>query len=49
MEGAQQSGPTGVEVMEVDVGDILLLTSEDTTTVTPKEDEMLTGDPSSVA
>ena len=35
--------------MEVDVGDIPLLTSEDTTTVTPGEDDMLTGDPTSVA
>ena len=35
--------------MEVDVGDIPLLTSEDATTVTPEEDEMLTGDPTSVA
>ena len=65
MEGAQESGPTGVEAtdppipmasiqeaeptMEVDMGDILLLTSEDATTVTPEEDEMLTGDPTSVA
>ena len=65
VEGAQESGPTGAEVMgppiltasiqeaepamEVDVGDILPLTSEDATTVTPEEDEMLTGDPTSVA
>ena len=35
--------------MEVDVGDIPPLTSEDATTVTPEEDEMLTGDPTSVA
>ena len=34
--------------MEVDVGDIPLLTSKDATTVTP-EDDMLTGDPTSVA
>ena len=34
--------------MEVDVDDILPLTSEDATTVTPEEDEMLTGDPTSV-
>ena len=61
VEGAQESGPTGVEAMsppipttsiqevdpamEVDVGDTPLLTSEDATTVTPKEDDMLTGDP----
>ena len=65
MEGAQESGPTGVEAtgppiptasiqeaepaMEVDVGDIPPLTSDDATTVTPKEDEMLTGDPTPVA
>ena len=41
----QEAEPT----MEVDVGDIPPLTSEDTTTVTPKEDDMLTGDPTSVA
>ena len=35
--------------MEVDVGEIPPLTSEDTTTVTPEEDDMLTGDPTSVA
>ena len=34
--------------MEVDVDDIPLLTSEDATTVTPEEDEMLMGDPTSV-
>ena len=61
VEGAEGSGPTGAEAigplisqeaepsMEVDVGDILPLTSKDATTVTPKEDEMLTGDPTSVA
>ena len=61
VEGAEGSGPTGAEAigplrsqdaeptMEVDVGDIPPLTSEDTTTVTPEEDEMLTGDPTSVA
>ena len=31
------------------MGDIPPLTSEDTTTVTPEEDDMLTGDPTSVA
>ena len=35
--------------MEVDVGDISLLTSKDATTITPEEDDMLTGDPTSVA
>ena len=35
--------------MEVDVGDMPQLTSEDVTTVTPEEDDMLTGDPTSVA
>ena len=61
VEGAEGSGPAGVEdvgplrsqqtepSMEVDVGDIPLLTSKDATTVTPKEDEMLTDDPTSVA
>ena len=65
VEGAQESGPTGVEAMdppiptasiqqaeptmEVDEGGIPPLTSEDATTVTPKEDEMLMGDPTSVA
>ena len=64
VEGAQESGPTGVEAtgppipmasiqeaepsMEVDLDDILPLTSKDATTVTAKEDEMLTGDPTSV-
>ena len=65
VEGAQESGPTGVEAlgppiptasvqaaepsMDVDIEDIPPLTSEDATTVTPKEDEVLTGDPASVA
>ena len=35
--------------MEVDMGDVPPLTSEDATTVTPEEDDMLTGDPTSVA
>ena len=35
--------------MEVDVDDIPPLTSEDATAITPEEDEMLTGDPTSVA
>ena len=61
VEGAEGSGPAGAEAigplrsqeaepaMEVDMGDILPLTSKDATTVTPKEDEMLTGNPTSVA
>ena len=65
VEGAQESGPTGVEAMgpsiptasiqeaeptmEVDMGDIPPLTSKDATAVTPEEDDMLTGDPTSVA
>ena len=64
VEGAQESGPTGVEAtgppiptastqeakhtMEVDVSDMPQLTSEDATTVTPEEDDMLMGDPTSV-
>ena len=64
VEGAEESGPTGVEAtgppiptasiqeaepsMEEDMDDIPSLTSEDATTVTPKEDEMLTGNPTSV-
>ena len=35
--------------MEVDVGDIPPLTSKDATTVTPEEDYMFMGDPTSVA
>ena len=35
--------------MDVDMEDVLPLTSEDATTVTPEEDEVLTGDPASVA
>ena len=52
LTGAESTGPhksQGTEPsMEVDVDDILPLTSGDATTVTPKEDEMLTGDPTSV-
>ena len=60
VEGAEGSGPTGAEAtgplrsqeaeppMEVDRDDIPPLTSDDATTVTPEEDEMLTGDPTSV-
>ena len=35
--------------MEVDIGDMPQLTSEDATAVTQEEDDMLTGDPTSVA
>ena len=35
--------------MKVDISDMPQLTSEDTTAVTPEEDDMLTGDPTSVA
>ena len=35
--------------MDVDISDMPQLTSEDATTVTPEEDDMLIGDPSSVA
>ena len=61
VEGLEESGPTGAESagplrnqeaepsMEVDVDDIPLLTSGDATTVTAEEEEMLMGDPTSVA
>ena len=35
--------------MDVDMEDVPLLTSEEATAVTPEEDEVLTGDPASVA
>ena len=35
--------------MDVDMEDVLPLTSKDATAVTPKEDEVPTGDPASVA
>ena len=35
--------------MDVDISDMPQLTSKDTTAVTPEEDDMLTGDPTSVA
>ena len=35
--------------MDVDIGDMPQLTSEDATAVTPEEDDMLTGDTTSVA
>ena len=55
--GAEATGPPipmaslqeAEHTMELDVGDIPPLTSEDATTVTPEEDDMLTGDPTSVA
>ena len=61
VEGPEESGPTGAEStsplrsqeaepsMEIDVDDILPLTSGDVTTVTAKSEEMLMGDPTSVA
>ena len=45
MASIQQAVPA----MEVDEGGIPPLTSEDTTTLMPEEDEMLMGDPTSVA
>ena len=55
--GAEATGPPihmasiqeAEPLMEVDMDDIPLLTSEDATTVTPEEDEVFTGDPTSVA
>ena len=59
--GAQESGPTSAEAMatasvqvaepsmDVDMEDIPLLTFKDATAVTPEEDEVLRGDPTSVA
>ena len=61
VEGLEGSGPKGAEStspprsqeaepsMEVDVDDIPLLTSGDVTTVTAEEEEVLMGDPTSVA
>ena len=61
VEGPEESGPTGADStgplrsqeaepsMEVDVDDIPSLTSGDATTVTAEEEEMLMGDPTSVA
>ena len=61
VEGLEESGPTGAEStspprsqeaepsMEVDMDDIPPLTPGDATTVTAKEEEMLMGDPTSVA
>ena len=55
--GAEDTGPPipmastqeAEHAMEVDIGDMPQLASEDATTVTPEEDDMLTGDPTSVA
>ena len=61
VEGLEKSGPTGAEStsplrsqeaepsMEVDVDDIPPLTSDGAITVTAEEEEMLMGDPTSVA
>ena len=61
VEGLEESGPTGADSidplrrqeaepsMEVDMDNIPPLTSGDATTVTAKEEEMLMGDPTSVA
>ena len=61
VEGPEESGPTGTESTgplrsqeaepskEVDMDDILPLTSGDATTVTAEEDEMLTDDPTSMS
>ena len=61
VEGPEESGPTGAELtsplrsqeaepsMEVDVDDIPPLTSGGTITVTAEEEEMLMGNPTSVA
>ena len=61
VEGPEESGPTGAEStgplrsqeaepsMEVDMDDILPLTSGGAITVTAEEEEMLMGDPTSVA
>ena len=42
------SAPEAEHAMEVEVSGMPQLTSEDATTVTPEEDDMLTGDPISV-
>ena len=55
--GAEATGPPiptvstqeAEHTMEVDTGDMPQLTPEDATAVTPEEDDMLTGDPTSVA
>ena len=55
--GAEATGPPipmastqeAERAMEVDIGDMPQLASEDTTMVTPEEDDMLMGNPTSVA
>ena len=55
--GAEATGPPiptasiqeAERAMEVDISDMPQLASEDTTAVTPQEDDMLMGDPTSVA
>ena len=55
--GAEATGPPiptvstqeAKRAMEVDIGDMPQLASEDTTAVPPEEDDMLMGDPTSVA
>ena len=55
--GAEATGPTipttstqeAERAMDVDIGNMPQLTSEEATTVTPEEDDILTGDPTSVA
>ena len=61
VEEVEEGGPTGAEAtgplrsqeaersMEVDMDDIPLLTSNDATTVTAEEDEMLMGDTTSMS
>ena len=55
--GAEATGPPiptasnqeAERTVDVDIGDMPQLASEDATAVTPEEDDMLTGDPTSVA
>ena len=57
LTGAEATGPPiptvstqeAEHAMDVDLGDMPQLASEETTTVTPEEDDVLTGDPTSVA
>ena len=52
VEGAEGSGPAGVEAigpLRSQEAEPAMEVDEDATTVTPKEDEMLTGNPTSVA
>ena len=54
--GAEATGPPipttstqeAQHAMDVDIGDMPQLTSKDATTITPEEDDMLTGNPTSV-